>query len=207
MSASKKQVKANNQNGSKSNGPKSDKGKKTASQNSTTYGLYSNKLVIDSKYHKENRVDYELLVESLRWELDPQSCFQEYLIRKIANALWRTQRAALAETAQINKQLNDLDDKMHDAQRSQYYKSSYLEIENEPLDFSSEETNDYMNMVMQHAIPDKNFARRILYYEMRLDRQLTRTYDLLRKIQRQNKLDQNEKARNDKLSKSKANLL
>ncbi len=183
MPVSKKQIKANRQNSKKSTGPKSEEGKKTVGQNATTYGLYSNKLVIDSKYHKESRVDYEMLVESLRWELDPRSCFQEYLIRKIANALWRTHRVALAETAQINKQLNNLDKKMYDAQQDQEFKAKYHDCENVPLDFSSEDTNDYINLVMQHAIPDKNFAKRILYYEMRLDRQLTRTYNLLRKIQ------------------------
>ena len=79
------------------------------SRNSTTYGLYSNRIIINSKYHTEDQLKYELLVESLKCELNPETAFQDYLVQKIANCLWRTQRVALAETAQINKQINNLD--------------------------------------------------------------------------------------------------
>ncbi len=196
-----KQTIANRENAKESTGPKSEQGKETASQNSTTFGLYSSKLVIDSNYHTENRVDYELLIEALRSELNPQSFFQEYLIKKIANCLWRTQRAAFAETSHINKQLNKLDDKIN----TELHRHNYRMEENDhvkPLDFSSPNTKDFSNIVGVNAIPDKNFSAQILYYEMRIDRQLSRTYDLLRKLQYKESQEEKEKAKKNAIPKN-----
>ena len=201
-----KQTKACRENAKKSTGPKTEQGKKTSSQNATTFGLYSNKLIIDSNYHTENRIDYDLLIEDLRSELNPQSFFQEYLIKKIANCLWRTQRAAISETAHINKQLNNLDDKI--AREKHIHSFKMREHENiEPLDFSSPNSKDFSNLVGINSIPEKSFAARILYYEMRLDRQLTRTYNLLRRLQRKEKQEQKEKEKNNAISKNEPILL
>ena len=119
MPASKKQIKSNQQNAQKSTGPKTEQGKATVSNNATTFGLYSKKIIIDSNTHTEDPVEYQLLFESLRWELDPQSAFQEYLVRKITNCLWRSQRAAPAEASQINNQLNDLGEYSDDTDESE----------------------------------------------------------------------------------------
>ncbi len=192
-----KQIKANRENTKQSTGPTTELGKEIASRNSTTFGLYSNKLIINSNYHTENKVDYDLLIEDLRSELNPQSFFQEYLIKKIANCLWRTQRAAFAETAHINKQLNNLDEKIE--RELLIHKFKMRNNENaQPLDFSSPDTKEFSNLVGVNSIPDKNFATKILYYEMRLDRQLARTYDLLQKIQLKEKLEQKEKDKKNK---------
>ncbi len=201
-----KQTKANRENAKQSTGPTTDEGKEIASQNATTFGLYSNKLIIDSNYHTEDRVDYDLLIEDLRSELNPQSFFQEYLIKKIANCLWRTQRAAIAETAHINRQLNNLDEKIESELRYHSYKMT--DNDNvEPLDFSSPNSKDFSNLVGVNSIPDKSFATKILYYEMRLDRQLTRTYDLLRKLQHKEKLEQKEKEKKTKNERNEPILL
>ncbi len=76
----------------------------------------------------EHRIDYDLLIEDLRSELNPQSFFQEYLIKKIANCLWRTQRAAFAETAHINGQLNNLDEKIERELRCHSYKKKKITL-------------------------------------------------------------------------------
>ena len=201
-----KQTKANRENAKQSTGPITEKGKEIASQNATTFGLFSQKLIIDSNYHTEDKVEYDFLIEDLRRELDPQSYFQESLIRKIANTLWRSQRASIAEVAHINKQLNNLDEKIERELRYHSYKMT--DNDNiKPLDFSSPNSKDFSNLVGINSIPDKGFAARILYYEMRLDRQLTRTYNLLSRLQRKEKQEQKEKEKNNAISKNEPILL
>ncbi len=201
MSATKKQIKANKQNAQKSTGPKTEQGKEIVSQNATTFGLYSNKLTINSKYHTEDRVGYDLLIEDLRFELDPHSFFQEHLIKKIANCLWRSQRAAFAETAYINKQLGKLDDEI----QKELFLHTYKMRKNKhlvPLDFTTPDSRELSNLIGINTIPDKKFATKILHYEMRLDRQLARTYELLQKLQYKEKLEKMEKAKKRKNDKT-----
>ena len=197
MTATKKQIKANQQNAKKSTGPKTEEGKAVVSQNGTKFGLFSKKIVVKSKYHVEDRVDYELLIEDLRSELNPQTFFQEYLIKKIANTIWRTQRVALAETAYINDQLDKIDDKI---EREKFLHNFRMrENKNlEPLDFSSTETPEFANLIGIHSIPDEKFSKRILYYEMRLDKQLARTYHMLRSVQRREEEEQQKRERENR---------
>ena len=89
MTVSKIQLQANRQNALRSTGPRSDQGKETASQNATRHGLYAKRIIINSPHLKEDATEYDLLYASLIEELKPTSLFQEYLVRKIANCLWR----------------------------------------------------------------------------------------------------------------------
>ena len=201
-----KQAKASRENAKKSTGPKTEQGKEISSQNATTFGLFSQKLIIDSNYLTEDKVEYDLLIEDLRRELAPQSYFQESLIRKIANTLWRSQRAAIAEVAHINKQLNKLDDKIEKERLIHSFKSKYNK-ELQPLDFSSSNSKELANLVGVNSIPDKNFSARIMYYEMRLDKQLTRYYELLQRLQRKQKTEQTEREKKRAISKKEPILL
>jgi hypothetical protein len=108
MPISKKQLIANRQNAQKSTGPKTAHGKAVISRNAFKHGLYADDIIIDSPYLKENKVEYDLLLSSLIDELKPIGRFQEYLVCKIANCLWRSRRAIIAETAQINRQLKNV---------------------------------------------------------------------------------------------------
>lgn len=186
MPTSKKQITANRQNAQKSTGPKTETGKQIVSQNAITHGLYSKRIVINSKYFKEDAVEYELLYESLCDELQPETAFQIQLVRKIANCLWRSQRIALAETAKINEQINRLD----------------YRVESGQLQPGTDEYNDAVNLKF---IPFKSFSSNLLYYEMRLDRQLTRTYKLLRNLQKKRENDARQREENEKKLKNERN--
>ncbi len=186
-----KQTKSNRENAKKSTGPKTEKGKNIVSQNGTTFGLFSKKLIIKSAHLTEDRVDYDLLIEDLRSEFKPQTWFQELLIRKIANSLWRSQRAVIAETAHINKQLENIDDKI---EKEEFLHSFKMKRDKNlpPLDFNSPDSKELSDLIGVNSIPKTNFATKIMYYEMRLDRQLARTYDLLRRVQSKDELDKKE---------------
>ena len=180
MSATKKQIKANRQNAKKSTGPKTDKGKAIVSQNSLKHGFHAKDVVIDSDHLSEDEVEYNLLVESLIDELNPESAFQRYLVNKLANCLWRCRRIVIAETAQINKQLNNIDSNMKF--RSDVREFTGIDIDEDEYD------QELLNLIGIKSIPNKSFNRNLLIYEMRLERQMTRTYKLLRMLQMQTKL-------------------
>ncbi len=105
---SKKQLTANRGNAKKSTGAKTVIGKQISSRNGVRFGLHAKDLIINSPYLKENRAEYEFLLQSLYEQLNPTNDFQEFLVHKIANCLWRSRRAFIAETAVINNQLNDI---------------------------------------------------------------------------------------------------
>ena len=174
MPISDKQLTANRQNAQKSHGrrggtgPKTETGKNTSSQNAVTHGLHATEVVINSPHLKESQTDYDQLIESLFDELKPIGVFQEHLVQKIANCIWRYRRAINAETATINNQLT----------------ASYLA----PLpelsdDIDSPNQPDQCNQSTERAharsIPVGSMGLNLLRYEWRLDRELYRTYQLL----------------------------
>ena len=174
MSTSEKKQIANRQNAQKSlgrrggTGPKTETGKKISSQNAITHGLHATDIVINSPHLKESRTLYDQLVNSLFEELKPTGIFQEHLVLKIANCIWRYRRAINAESATVNDQLT----------------ASFLA----PLPIVSDDIDspDQPHESTQRArsIPYGSMGQVLLRYEWRLDRELYRTYKLLRNMQR-----------------------
>ncbi|MDH4158104.1 MAG: hypothetical protein OEW00_12600, partial [candidate division Zixibacteria bacterium] len=197
-------------------------GKAVAARNSFKHGLCARDVIIDSEPLKEDRAEYELLLDSLVAELQPQSVFQEYLVRKIANCLWRSRRAVRAETAHLNDRLDDAvnirdriaalyracDEDNDDADDSPSETASpddNASPEEPPT--SDDDDREMSDLVGRHSIPASDFNRNLLYYEMRLDRQLTRAYTLLRRLQLyeqakslQDRRDANKKRENEPIS-------
>jgi len=182
MTTSKKQIEANRQNAQKSTGPKTDEGKAAASQNAVKNGLHARDVVVTSPHLRESRTDYELLYESLCDELQPFSIFQDFLIRKIANCLWRSRRVVSAETAHINQRLDKVNREFNYELRDKSYFSDDIDEEDyENITESEQQALD--NIIGVMSLPDDDDSRQILRYEMRLDRQLTRAFNLLRRLQ------------------------
>jgi len=201
MSVSKKQLIANRQNAQLSTGPKTDEGKDIVSNNPVKHGLYAHDPVINSPAYQENQEEYDRLLASLLVHLSPKGLFEEYLVAKICNCLWRCRRAARAETAHINRQLLNID---HDV-RGHFVIARYLNRnEDESATDDSEEAQQRVRslIIASESIPDEHHALNILRYELRLDRQLTRAYQLLRQLQESRPAnpgdDTFEKPKNDK---------
>jgi len=155
VSASKKQIRANRANAKKSTGPKTPEGKRTSSRNATTHGLYSRDLIVDSPHLKENQAEYDLILTALKVELKPEGVLQGFLVRKIANCLWRSGRVVRAESAQIKRQLHFLSDSL-------------------PRNIA----------IGVESIPQGEAAKDISRYELRLERQLARTLNLLMRLKK-----------------------
>ena len=93
------QVFANRANALRSTGPRTEEGKTASSLNSLNHGLASKQLVLPH----ESREDYEGLQTSFRKDYKPASETERELVRRMADAWWRLQRAYRVENAFLAK--------------------------------------------------------------------------------------------------------
>jgi hypothetical protein len=216
MTISEKQLAANRQNARKSTGPKTPEGKAIVSQNHIQHGLYSGKVIIHSQHLQESQADYDTLVETLIAELHPEGLIQNLLVRKIANCFWRYRRVINAETAHINSNIDHLDadikladaiahlgssrndsldplaaqveswekDKNKDKDNRNDNQNVEEEIE---VDTETTDTKNMANLVEIRSIPSDTSSHLMLRYEMRFDRQLTRSLRLLAQLKRESR--------------------
>jgi len=187
MSASEKQIAANRKNAKRSTGPKTESGKQKASRNATTHGAFAQDLIIRSPYLEEDPDEYDRLLVSLNDELKPDTYFQECLVRKIANCLWRSRRIVAAETAHIVKELDSVPYDLCDIQTTAEI-SATITGSTHPKPTSEEIEEKYHTLAIARSVPDMDTSRHLLYYEMRLDRQLTRAYKLFKELRRSTQL-------------------
>lgn len=162
-----------------STGPRTPEGKTISSMNAVKHGLYSSKIVINSDRLKEDPAEYDLLLTSLIEELQPQTPFQFCLVRKIVDCLWRSRRIINAETSHINRELDFINPATIYVPG---YSSDPLDLDN-PTPPPEIHARALENLVGTKSIPQDFFNINLLRYEMRLDRQLTRAYRLLRLLQ------------------------
>lgn len=187
MTVTKKQIAANRQNAQKSTGPTTPEGKAKASKNALKYGFNAKDMILNTPVFNENPAEYEALLDSLYEELKPATALQEYLVRKIANSLWRSRRILLAETAQINDQLEYVESGL-ERHRSL---TSLPRYESSPDDQIDYEMRERINAIARKLIPREDVNINSMRYELRLDRQLTRSIRLL-KFLKLYKFDENE---------------
>ena len=186
MPISRKQLDANRANAQKSMGPRTSFGKRAASQNAVSHGLYARDTVINSPYLKESQCEYDELLQGLLDEFQPEGAFQSQLVHTIANCLWRQRRAINAETAHLNSELESQAEHYHlfeDSaadERGQKTLSGASEPDVRPR-LSRLET-----LAASRSIPTGNFCLALLRYEMRVDVRLARAYKLLRSLQWKN---------------------
>ena len=180
MSTSEKQLLANRQNAQKSTGPKSEHGKTVAGRNSIKHGLFAGDIIIDSPHLKEDKTEYDFLLSSLIAELHPETFFQEFLVRRIANCLWRYRRVIGAETALLSRQLKDID---RDFADEISLPSPAPTDPDNPCQPQESENPTLKDVIGLRSILPESQSVNILRYEMRLDRQLTRALRLLKYLQ------------------------
>ncbi|HYP12366.1 MAG TPA: hypothetical protein VEQ63_00460 [Bryobacteraceae bacterium] len=94
----------NRDNAQHSTGPKTAKGKAASSQNALSHGLTSSKIVLPH----EDPAEYRRLQASLVATYSPASEYEAAMVETLAEALWRRQRAAAAETAFLSNRTDEL---------------------------------------------------------------------------------------------------
>ena len=83
---SERKLEANRANAKKSTGPKTDKGKRIASLNSVTHGVFAKSIIPDGPPLIEDKKVYVTLLEGLRTHWEPVGVYEDTLVQEIANA-------------------------------------------------------------------------------------------------------------------------
>ncbi|KAA3634065.1 MAG: hypothetical protein DWP97_07830 [Calditrichaeota bacterium] len=182
MPTSDKQIKANQQNALVSTGPKTEEGKAIVAQNAVKDGLTANNIVLNSKHYSENQEEYEEHYAMMISVLAPSTHFQKIIAKKITDCLWRSNRIIKAETAKINRQLEDIESEYRYEKLERYFS----EFSEEEKSADPEYIQKMENIIGLELIPNDSYAKRLLKYEIRLERQLIRLYKLYKMLQIEN---------------------
>ena len=79
--------------------PRTAAGKQRRSRNALKNGIFSKCLILES----ESRGEYQLLLDGVRKDLQPEGTVESALVESIAFLLWRKRRLLQAENAEISK--------------------------------------------------------------------------------------------------------
>lgn len=95
---SRRQSEANRQNALRSTGPRTPEGRAASSRNAVTHGVLSTNFVAGH----ENQEKFELLLEGLIAEFEPETAMESLLVERLAMLFWRERRLAVAESEQAD---------------------------------------------------------------------------------------------------------
>jgi hypothetical protein len=101
-----KQLEANRRNARLSTGPKTIAGQRKVRWNALKHGLLAAEVVIPAGDGQENRRQFQLLLDQLRRDLQPQGTLEEMLVEKVAVCYWRQRRLLRYETGHIREDLD-----------------------------------------------------------------------------------------------------
>ncbi len=163
MPCSKKQLLANRRNAQKSTGPRTPEGKAVSSRNALKHGICSVDHIISSPRFNESTDQYENVVEVLTAELKPTTPNQNFLVTKIADAVWRSRRVVRAESALLEK-----------------HSSS------QPGDSPTPDRDILHQLCIQGFLssPRDTSVYNVLRYERKIDHRITRLLRWFRRLQR-----------------------
>jgi hypothetical protein len=113
-------IEANRRNAAQSTGPRTTEGKAHSSRNATRHGLCSRTALLSTEEQKE----FDLLLEDLRAEHQPEGPTEEILVFKMADAFFTSQRANILLTSQLADQKEGKDNSKQVALMLRYFTSA-----------------------------------------------------------------------------------
>ncbi|MHC4950325.1 MAG: hypothetical protein ACYTEU_04970 [Planctomycetota bacterium] len=173
-----KQLEANRRNAQKSTGPKTDEGKRIASQNSTTHGLTAssehsretsragNRVVIAS----EDRGAYEHFRDDMILEYDPIGPMEYILTERIVALAWRLRRSERMQTQAVETLINKAPNEPAAA------------VENQDSD-ATQSADTPLGRITVDDFADTRVIERLSIYEHRMERALFKTHLELQRLQ------------------------
>ena len=98
-----KKIEANQRNSERSTGPRTERGKRNSRFNAVTLGLFAKHVVIPvcDGYNPER--DFNALLDSLHQDFVPVGSYEEWLVVKIAECMWRLRRATRCESGSVRE--------------------------------------------------------------------------------------------------------
>jgi hypothetical protein len=96
-------IDANRKNAKRSTGPRTKRGKSIARFNAVTLGLFAKHVVIPICDGYKPEKDFKSLLDGLHQEFHPFGLYEEWLVLKIAECMWRLRRAARCESGSVRQ--------------------------------------------------------------------------------------------------------
>jgi hypothetical protein len=97
-------IEANRRNSKRSTGPRTQRGKRTAKYNALTLGLFAKHVVIPICDGLKAEKDFQLLLDGLHQEFEPVGFYEEWLVAKVAESMWRLRRATRCESGSVREE-------------------------------------------------------------------------------------------------------
>jgi len=98
-----RKIEANRKNSERSTGPRSERGKRTSRFNALTLGLFTKHIVIPICDGYKAEKDFQRLLDGLYNEFEPAGFYEEWLVARIAESMWRLRRATRCESGSVQK--------------------------------------------------------------------------------------------------------
>ena len=102
-SVTPKKVEANRRNSKLSRGPRTERGRHIAKFNAVTLGLFAKHVVIPCCDGYNAEKDFQSLLDGLHQEFLPIGSYEEWLVVKIAECMWRLRRATRFESGAVRE--------------------------------------------------------------------------------------------------------
>ena len=106
---SERRQRASRENGRRSKGPKTARGKANSSRNAMKHGLLAREV---PNIFMEDQDDFDSLLKNLFKEWRPVGTTEELCVQMIAGYMWRLKRAYRAENGQLTKQKFEVDSEL-----------------------------------------------------------------------------------------------
>ena len=162
MPTSEKQIEANRRNAQKSAGPSTPEGKAAIRHNALKHGILARETVITRDDFQEDASEFELLLDDLTADRDPQGPLEALLVQGIAICYWRLRRILRADTMEFGEVLAQQDIPAFEIEGQTY--ESYAS-----------------------SLPPADQLDTILRYEKAIHNQLARALNQLERLQQQRK--------------------
>jgi hypothetical protein len=107
---------ANRKNAKRSTGPRTERGKSIARFNAVTLGLFAKHVVIPICDGYKPERDFKSLLDGLHQEFKPVGFYEEWLVVKIAECMWRLRRASRCERGSVRQAAMSDSLRFHDDQ-------------------------------------------------------------------------------------------
>jgi hypothetical protein len=87
-----KKIEANRNNSKRSTGPRTERGRRSSRFNAVTLGIFAKHVVIAGCDGDNSEKEFGSLLDDLHEEFQPVGTFEEWLVLKIAECIWRLRR-------------------------------------------------------------------------------------------------------------------
>jgi hypothetical protein len=102
-SVTPKKLEANRKNAKRSTGPRTLRGKRDTRFNAVTLGLFAKHVVIPICDGYKPERDFKSLLEALHQDFEPAGFYEEWLVVKIAECMWRLRRTTRCESGSVRQ--------------------------------------------------------------------------------------------------------